>query len=121
MRLTDAASFLVWSVPLLFRRFRVPIAPALLGVGFFVLYWRTLAPDVVGHDAGEFQFVPAIFGIPHGTGYPLYLLVGKAWSWLPLGSVAWRMNLLSALFGAGAVLLTAWAARVANRFRLAER
>ncbi|HEX6511030.1 MAG TPA: DUF2723 domain-containing protein, partial [Chloroflexota bacterium] len=54
----------------------------------------------MGHDAGEFQFVPYIFGIPHITGYPLFLLIGKAWTFLPLGSVAWRMNLLSALFGA---------------------
>ncbi|MHB8620493.1 MAG: protein O-mannosyl-transferase family [Chloroflexota bacterium] len=71
-----------------------------------ILYIRTLAPGIVGHDAGEFQFVPYVFGIPHATGYPLFLLIGKAWSLLPLGSVAWRMNLLSAVFGALAVGLT---------------
>ena len=70
-----------------------------VGLAFFILYWRTLAPDLVGHDAGELQFVPYVFGIPHYTGYPLYLLLGKLWSFLPLGSVAWRMNLLSAVFG----------------------
>ncbi len=80
-------------------------------MAFLILYGITLAPDVVGHDAGEFQFVPYVFGIPHYTGYPLYLLVGKAWSFLPLGSVAWRMNLLSAVFGAAAVGLTFLAAQ----------
>ncbi|MBV9121237.1 MAG: DUF2723 domain-containing protein, partial [Chloroflexi bacterium] len=74
---------------------------------FLVLYGLTVAPDVVGHDAGELQFVPYIFGIPHAPGYPLYLLVGKLWSLLPIGSVAFRMNLLSAVFGAAAVSLTA--------------
>src|SRR5207237_2094443 len=34
------------------------------------------------------------------------LIVGKLWSLLPLGSVAWRMNLLSAAAGALAVALT---------------
>ena len=48
-----------------------------VGLAFLLLYFLTLAPDVVGHDAGEFQFVPYIFGIPHYTGYPLYLVLGK--------------------------------------------
>jgi len=79
--------------------------PAGVAVAFFILYWRTLAPSLVGHDAGELQFVPYVFGIPHYTGYPLYLLLGKAWTFLPLGSVAWRMNLLSAVFGGLAAAL----------------
>ncbi len=82
------------------------LQPSIVGLLFFALYAATLAPDVVGHDAGEFQFVPAIFGIPHAPGYPLQLLAGKAFSFLPLGSVAWRMNLLSALIGASAAALT---------------
>ncbi|HEY8692200.1 MAG TPA: DUF2723 domain-containing protein, partial [Chloroflexota bacterium] len=79
--------------------------PAAVALTFFILYWRTLAPDLVGHDAGELQFVPYVFGIPHYTGYPLYLLLGKAWTFLPLASVAWRMNLLSAVFGGLAAAL----------------
>jgi hypothetical protein len=92
------------------RRHRVVAVSLALSLAFLTLYVATLAPDLVGHDAGEFQFVPAIFGIPHYTGYPLYLLLGKAWSLLPLGSVAWRMNLLSAVFGALAAGLTCAAA-----------
>lgn len=81
------------------------------GVASLILYVATLAPDVVGGDAGEFQFVPYVLGIPHHTGYPLYTLLGKAWSLVPIGSVAWRMNLLSAVFAAAAVAavyLAAW-------------
>ncbi len=39
-------------------------------------------------------------GIAHPSGYPLYILVGKLFSLLPLGSVAWRVNLSSAVCAA---------------------
>ena len=72
------------------------------------LYLSTLAPGVVGGDAGEHQFAVPILGIPHTTGYPLYVLLGKLWTLiLPFGSYAWRMNLFSALGGALAAGLTA--------------
>jgi hypothetical protein len=68
------------------------------------LYAVTLAPGVLEADAGEFQFVAWLPGIAHPTGYPLYTLLGWAWThWLPVGSVAWRMNLLSAVLAAAAV------------------
>jgi hypothetical protein len=70
-------------------------------VAVFSLYFFTLAPGVVGGDAGEHQFAVPILGIPHTTGYPLYVLVGKLWTLLiPTGSLAWRMNLFSAFGGA---------------------
>ncbi len=62
-------------------------------------------------DSGEFQFTGAILGIPHPTGYPLYTLLGKAWSLLPLGTVAYRINLSSACYMAAAVALLAWLIR----------
>jgi hypothetical protein len=71
------------------------------------LYLTTLAPTVLFGDGGEFQFVPYILGIAHPTGYPLYLLLGWAWSHiLPIGEVAFRMNLFSALWAALAVGLS---------------
>ena len=80
----------------------------LLGGGLVVLalalYIATLAPTVLEADAGEFQFVPWLPAIAHPTGYPLYTLLGWLWSHaLPLGEVAWRMNLLSAVLAAMAV------------------
>jgi hypothetical protein len=78
------------------RLFRWAWIPLLVGVT--ILYLRTLTPGVVGGDPGELQFVPAILSIPHPSGTPLYILLGKLWSLLPLGpTVAWRMNLLAAL------------------------
>jgi len=82
------------------------LVASLVGLGSFVLYVLTLSPGVVGGDPGEFQFVPYILGIPHRTGYPLYVLLGKLWSYLPMGGTAYRMNLFSALFAALAAALT---------------
>ncbi len=67
------------------------------------LYLLTLAPGVVGGDAGEHQFAVPLLGIPHTTGYPLYVLAGKLWTLLiPWGEPAWRLNLFSAVAGAAA-------------------
>ncbi len=43
------------------------------------LYLRTLAPDLLPGDPGEFQFAAWRLGLAHATGYPLYLLLGWAW------------------------------------------
>jgi hypothetical protein len=69
-----------------------------LAIAVLAVYLRTLAPGILGGDPGELQFVPYILSMPHPTGTPLYCLLGKAWSALPLGpTVAWRMNLLAAV------------------------
>ena len=80
------------------------------GVAALGLYIRTLAPGVLVGDMGEFQFTGAILGIPHPTGYPLYTLLGKLWSMVPLRDVAYRINFSSAVYMAGAVGLTAFLA-----------
>src|SRR4051812_13303542 len=63
----------------------------------FAVYLVTLSHGVLGGDAGELQFVPPILGLTHPTGYPLQVLVHFAWSHLPIGSVADRLNLLDAI------------------------
>ena len=66
-----------------------------------LLYWRTLAPTIYNLDSAEFTTAVATNGIIRATGYPLYLVVGKLWSWLPLGGdMGYRMNLFSAFLGA---------------------
>jgi hypothetical protein len=80
------------------------LIPGTLALLAFILYASTTAPTVLAADGGEFQFVPYILGLAHPTGYPLYLLLGWAWSHaLPLGDVAYRMNLFSAFWAAAAV------------------
>lgn len=80
--------------------------------GLLALYVRTLAPDVLGGDAGELQFVPHILSLTHPTGYPLQTLLGHVWARLiPWGNVAWRMNLLSAVAAAAGCAFVYGAAR----------
>jgi len=68
----------------------------------FAGYLRTLAPDVLFGDSAELQTLAWTLGFAH-TGYPIYLLLGKAFVTLvPFGTVAWRVNLMSAVFAAGA-------------------
>ncbi|MDQ3927907.1 MAG: DUF2723 domain-containing protein [Chloroflexota bacterium] len=77
------------------------------------LYVRTLAPSVMPGDYAEFQFCAAILGVPHPTGYPLYILLGKLFTLLPFGDMAYRVNFSSAVYMAGAVgLLYAVAVRL---------
>jgi hypothetical protein len=84
----------------------VGIVAAALFVGSLLLYVSTMAPSVVPGDSAEFQFVPYILGIAHPPGYALYILLGKLFTFLPLGSVAYRMNLFTAFWGALTVSLT---------------
>ncbi|HIP70200.1 MAG TPA: DUF2723 domain-containing protein, partial [Anaerolineae bacterium] len=56
-------------------------------------------------DTFEFQVVIPKLGIVHPTGYPLYLLLGKLFTFLPFGSVAWRINLGTAVFALLALAL----------------
>jgi hypothetical protein len=81
-----------------------PAAAAATGVFAvaLVIYLRTLMPGPSFGDWAEMQFIPAQLGIPHPTGYPLYVLLGKAFSLLPIGSWAYRADLLSAFAAAGA-------------------
>ncbi|MFH1561945.1 MAG: DUF2723 domain-containing protein [Nitrospirota bacterium] len=67
----------------------------------FFTYLKTLTPSIPLHDAGELVTCAWLLGIPHPPGYPLYCLLGKLWiTILPIGNIAYRMNLASALCGA---------------------
>ncbi|HEX9924023.1 MAG TPA: DUF2723 domain-containing protein, partial [Anaerolineae bacterium] len=78
-----------------------------LFVAGLIFYIGTLAPSVVTlfDDSLEFQLVTYRLGIAHPTGYPLYTILGKLFTFLPVGDVAYRVNLMSAVFGAAAVAL----------------
>lgn len=65
-----------------------------------LFYLRTLAPTVFGMDSAELTLAAYVLGNAHPPGYPTYLLVGHVFSWLPFGDVAYRLNFMSAFFGA---------------------
>jgi hypothetical protein len=82
------------------------LPPVAAGTVAFVVYVRTLLPGIAFGDWGEMQTVPHVLGVAHPTGYPTYVLLAWLAELLPIGSVAWRANLLSALLVSGAVGVT---------------
>ncbi|UCC52089.1 MAG: DUF2723 domain-containing protein [Anaerolineaceae bacterium] len=72
-----------------------------------VVYLLTMALDLTssnfGGDGGELITAAVTLGISHPPGYPTYVLIGKLFSLLPIGSMALRFNLFSALAMATAV------------------
>jgi hypothetical protein len=82
---------------------------AALGLFFvaMLVYDATLTPSLSYNslDGNELATVPSQLGLAHSTGYPFYTWAGKAFSYLPVGDVAHRMNLMSAMGAAGASAL----------------
>lgn len=83
---------------------RAGVVPLALALVVFGLYLRTLGTHVGTADTFEFQVVAPALGVAHPTGYPLYVVVGKLFSLLPIGSLAFRVNLTSAVFATAAAL-----------------
>jgi len=68
-----------------------------LFAALFLIYAAGACRTIYVGDSGELVTAVYLLGIPHPTGYPLYVLLGKLWTLvLPLGSIAWRMSLFSA-------------------------
>ena len=60
-----------------------------------------MAPTVSFWDTGEFIATSHILGVPHPPGSPLFLLVGKFFSLIPLSSdIAFRVNIFSPIISA---------------------
>lgn len=77
-----------------------------VGIAAFAVYLRTLAPGMVAVvDTPMFQFIGRVLGVAHNPGYPLYVLLTHPLSYLPIGSLAYRINLFSAICGALTVSL----------------
>ncbi|RJP53590.1 MAG: DUF2723 domain-containing protein [Anaerolineaceae bacterium] len=62
-------------------------------------YSLTIAPALTwvhfSADGGDLISAAATGGVPHPSGYPLYLILARAFQWLPFGELAFRTNLLS--------------------------
>ena len=71
-----------------------------VAVALFALYAATAPRTVALEDDGLFILSSYFLGIEHPPGYPLFTLIGHLFTYLPFGSVAYRVHLASALFGA---------------------
>ncbi len=95
------------------KRYTAPYIGAFLFIASFALYLFTLAPTVTFWDSGELIAASWQFGISHQPGYPLFAVVGRLFSFLPFGSVAYRYNILSAFFSSLTVVFLYLAIREA--------
>ena len=81
----------------------------IIGLGIFLIvfgvYLRNMAPTTSFWDCGEFIACSYTLGIPHPPGAPLYLLVGRLFSLVPIGGeIAARVNFISVLTSALTIL-----------------
>jgi len=64
----------------------------------FIIYFETLSPTVSFIDSGELAVVAQTLSIAHPTGYPLYTLLGRIFTFLPVKDTIFRVNLMSLLY-----------------------
>lgn len=83
-----------------------------------VVYLLTLAPTVTFFDSGEFITAISSLGSPHSPGYPLFVNYAKAFTFLPLGDIAFRVNFATAVSASlaclGVYLLTLYLSAVGD-------
>jgi hypothetical protein len=70
----------------------------------FSVYLYSLPPGVTWGDSPELANAVITWGVPHPSGYPLFIIIGKLFSWLTFSSPVTGLNLMSAFFEAGAIL-----------------
>jgi len=79
----------------------------LIGLGLFIItltiYIVALCPTIHPRDNPDIVSAAATLGIAHPPGYPLFTILGNLFTKIPLGSIPFRVNLMSALFSAAAI------------------
>ncbi len=73
-------------------------------VSAFLVYLGTVFPTVYPLNGANRASGAYTLGIVHPTGYPLWLLAGKLFTFLPFGEVAYRVNLRSGFMASLALL-----------------
>lgn len=83
---------------------RKTILAVILFVFFLAIYVFTAAPGVYDGDSGEITAAVHNLGLAHTTGFPLYILTAKLFTYIvPVSDVAYRLNLFSAFLTALAI------------------
>lgn len=74
------------------------IAPALIVLAGLAYYWPQLCPTFYFWDSAELTAAVLGGGVPHQPGFPLVLLLAKAWVKLVMFPPSFGLNLFSAVF-----------------------
>ena len=83
-----------------------------------ITYWLTMEPTASYWDAGEFIAVSYKLQVPHPPGAPLFLLIGRIFSFLALGDVtqvAYWINFVSVVAGAFTSIFLFWSITLFGR------
>ena len=81
------------------------IFAALVFIIGFVTYWSSVAPTTSFWDCGEFIACSYTMGVPHPPGSPLYLLMGRVMTLLPIASdIGLRVNMSSVILSSFSLL-----------------
>jgi len=81
---------------------------SIIFISTFAIFVSFLTPNINTGDAGELIASSYFMGVAHPSGYPLYLQIGKLFSFLPFGNIGFRVALVSALFSSLSLVLLAW-------------
>ncbi|MBI4511651.1 MAG: DUF2723 domain-containing protein [Deltaproteobacteria bacterium] len=81
----------------------VPRIVGLLAFGGLVV---AVAPGPYWLDSQELAASAVRLGVPHPTGFPLYMVIAHLASWIPWGELAFRIHLVSSACAAVAVAMT---------------
>src|SRR5215470_19485881 len=74
------------------------LAALLVSLGALVLYLVTLSPSTAMWDTSEYIAAAYTLGLPHPPGNPLFVILGRVFSILPIATtVAIRINILAAI------------------------
>lgn len=83
------------------------IVGAVVFILSFLAYFKTVAPTTSFWDCGEFIACSHILGVMHPPGAPLYLLIGRVLTMVPLfADIGLRVNMFSVFISAATVFLT---------------
>ncbi len=80
----------------------------LIFLSSFAIFIFFLTPNVNTGDGGELVTAAWFLGTAHPSGYPLYSMIGKTFAFLPIGNIAFRIAVISALFSSLSLTLIYW-------------
>ena len=87
-------------------------------VSSLLLYLLSMPRTVVLEDDGFFIIAATFNGVTHPPGYPLFIMLSHLFTWIPVGSMAFRVHLASAFFGAIACVAMMILVRTLNQERI---
>jgi tetratricopeptide (TPR) repeat protein len=81
--------------------------PLILAAAAATFYVTFSSPSIGWRDGPEFTVTSVYLDIGHPSGFPTYSILAKIFTWIPLGSIGFRVTLFTALMGAASLFLAA--------------